>query len=367
VAQHAGAADASACGEIMTTSCGREVATLAIVVPAPNADEQMEETLVSILENRPDDCEIVVALGFRYDDRWGIGEEVRFVQAPVGSGLLTCANLGIAATAAPVVHLLAAGWRATPGWTDAAVARLATGDVAAVVPVTVAADDRERPVATGIRVTRGGRRLEVQARHGTVDATARPDGPCLEAGFWRAEVIAAVGPGFATVCGESHADADMARALAVLGARVELEPESRVMAGPAPRRAGAFADALHAERAFWRSLTLRTLPAALAPHAVEVVRHAAMAGPLGTVPALLGRAVGFFQYGAMLRRARELAAVAATWGETELGRETPRSADQPAGGAVDGGMTLRIDGPHAGVSRPRGQQDDEPAPLRRSA
>jgi hypothetical protein len=355
----------------MTMSCGRGTSTLAIVVPAPTASERMEETLVSILENRPDDCEIVVALGFRYDDRWGIGEEVRFVQAPVGSGLVTCANLGIASTAAPVVHLLAAGWRATPGWTDAAVARLASGEVAAVVPVTVAAEDRERPVAAGIRVTRGGRRLAVAAQHGPLDvSTAEPDGPCLEAGFWRAEVLAAVGPGFAPICGESHADADMARALAVLGARVELEPESRVVAGPARRRAGAFADALHAERVFWRSLTLRTLPVACVPHAAEVMRHAVMAGPVGTVPALVGRAVGFFQYGSMLRRVRELAAVAAEWGATEA----ERSAELLAGtatnggmdGGMDGGMTVRIDGPHAGVSRPRGE-DHEATPLRRSA
>lgn len=342
-------------------SGGRGTSTLAIVVPAPAAADQMEETLVSILENRPDDCEIVVALGFRYDDRWGIGEEVRFVQAPVGSGLVTCTNLGIASTASPVVHLLASGWRATPGWTDAAMARMASGDVAAVVPVTVAAEDRDRPVAAGIRVTRGGRRIEIGGRRGSFDpATARPDGPCLEAGFWRTEVLGVVGPGFAPSCGESHADADMARALAVLGARVELETESRVVAGPARRRVAAFTEGLCAERVYWRSLTLRTLPTSFMPHAVEVARHTLMAGPFGAVPALVGRAAGFFQYGSMLRRARELAQVAASWdaGDVEQG--------VAAGTGADGSPTVRIDGPHGGLARPR-TADREAAPLRRSA
>ena len=32
---------------------------LSIVIPAPADPAAMEETLVSVLENRPDDCEIV--------------------------------------------------------------------------------------------------------------------------------------------------------------------------------------------------------------------------------------------------------------------------------------------------------------------
>lgn len=36
---------------------------LSIVIPAVSSAEDLEQTLVSVLENRPDDCEIVVALG----------------------------------------------------------------------------------------------------------------------------------------------------------------------------------------------------------------------------------------------------------------------------------------------------------------
>ena len=36
---------------------------LSIVIPTPTDTAALEETLVSVLENRPDDCEIIVALG----------------------------------------------------------------------------------------------------------------------------------------------------------------------------------------------------------------------------------------------------------------------------------------------------------------
>ena len=331
------------------------VPRLAIVIPAVTDSAQLEETLVSVLENRPDDCEIIVPLGCRYDDPWNICEEVRFVPAPRGSGLVSCTNLGLASARAPIVHVLAAGWRATPGWTDAAVARIAAGDATAVVPLAVAADDRQRIVAAGIRVTRSGRRIDLVPRKTAFDvAAARPSGPCLEAGFWRADVLRALGPGFALVCGETHADADMAAAVAAIGATVALEPESRVVAGPARPRVNPFLEGLRAERVFWRSLAGGAIASRLAAHGVEVARHAGARLPLGTVPALAGRLLAAVQFGDSFRRFTELRAVV--------------RANAAAGGGfrTEEAMTVRIDGPHARIARPRGGHEPA-APLRRSA
>ena len=50
------------------------------------------------------------------------------------------------------MHVLAAGWRATPFWTDVAVEHFNNEQVAAVVPLEVASDDSDRIVATGIEV-----------------------------------------------------------------------------------------------------------------------------------------------------------------------------------------------------------------------
>ena len=106
---------------------------LSIVIPAPGDEATLEETLVSVLENRPEDSEIV--LGFGYHDPWSVGEEVRFIQAPIGSNRVACINLGLAASTGRIVHVLAAGWRATPFWTDVAVEHFNNEQVAAVVPL----------------------------------------------------------------------------------------------------------------------------------------------------------------------------------------------------------------------------------------
>jgi len=325
---------------------------LSIVIPAPADAAALESTLVSVLENRPPACEVVVPLGFAYDDRWGIGDEVRLVSAPPDSGLAACANVGIAASAAPVVHVLAAGWLATPGWTDRPLECFADASVHAVVPVGVTADGRGTIAAAGVRLSRGGRRIGVvptrrAMRAGRLEPTRiRPAGPALEAGFWRVDVIEALGPGFATCCGDWLADADMAAALACLPGHVVLAPESRVVCGPGRARPRAFMAGLQAERLFWRSLARGSLATALVGHALEIVRDAVVSAPLGTLPMLAGRVVGLMQAGDFMARFARLRALRGT-------------AATPA-------TTLRIDGPHASVSRPR-LRPDGAAPLRRSA
>lgn len=321
---------------------------LSIIIPAPRDAAALEATLLSVLENRPDDCEIVVAIGFAYDDPWRIGDEVRIVPAPPGSGLASCANVGIAASVAPAVHVLAAGWLATPGWTDRPRELLADADVKAVVPAVIAAPDSPAVVAAGIRVTRGGRRVAVvpprRGRDAVLPDTTRirPTGPLLEAGFWRADALAAAGPGFGTSCGDWLADADLATAVDCLPGRVEFAAESRVVCGPARQRPRSFTAGLQRERLFWRSLARGALAPALAAHAVEVLRDAVAAAPFGTLPVLAGRIVALMQFGDFVPRLTRLRALRA-------------AADGP---------TLRIDAAHAGWDRRR---SSAVRPLRRSA
>jgi len=338
---------------------------LSIVIPTPADTAAMEETLVSVLENRPDDCEIVVALGCDYADPWNIRDEVRFVQAPGGSSLVGCVNLGVAASTGEVVHILAAGWRATEGWTDLPLERFEDDDVGAVVPLGVAAEDRDRVVSAGVRSAVGGRRIDVAAdtrwRKARASAalptgSALPQGPALEAGFWRAEVLELVGDGFTTACGDEAADADMAVTLARSGYGVVVEQHARVVA-PAVVRGGsrttAFQAGLHAERLFWRSVAGAPLVTALVLHLVEVVRHAVARAPLGTLPMLAGRLVGLVQYGAYVPRYLQLRAVLA---RAAGGAEKRIAGEQ---------RTIRIDDQHATVSRPR--KSSAAAPLRKSA
>ncbi|MCX7413852.1 MAG: hypothetical protein NTW36_10515 [Planctomycetia bacterium] len=330
---------------------------LSIVIPAATGTSALEDTLVSVLENRPDGCEIVVALGCEYGDPWNIREEVRFVQAPIGSSLVACTNLGIAASEGEVIHILAAGWRATEGWTAGPLARFETSNAAAVVPLSVAVDDQERVVGAGIRYGRGGRRIAIAPRRSAnsvakmAAAAVAPHGPVLEAGFWRADILQQAGPGFSTACGDSCADVDMAVAVAQTGCPVVLETSSRVVAAPLSKQhKQPFKSGLHAERLFWRSVAGRPLVAGLVLHLIEIVRHAVARAPFGTAPMLVGRAVALMQFGSYLPRYRQLRTMARAAAERE------ESA---------GMRTIRIDGPHAEASRPK--QGPSAAPLRRSA
>jgi hypothetical protein len=44
------------------------VPRLSIIIPVLGSSTRLESTLVSVLENRPPDCEILVLLGAPYDD-----------------------------------------------------------------------------------------------------------------------------------------------------------------------------------------------------------------------------------------------------------------------------------------------------------
>jgi len=338
---------------------------LSIVVPTVDDTAALEETLVSILENRPADCEIIVPIACRYDDPWNIGEEVRFVVAPPHASFVACTNLGIAASRGRVIHVLAAGWRATHGWAEAALASfddLATGlrhgMVAAVVPLVVSAQDRARVVSTGVRLTAGGRRVRLAPKRerANPDATdfdvsaVRPSAPRVEAGFWRADALAVSGTGFAADCGDVLCDVDMAVTIEAVRGRVTIATDARVVEGPAVVEPNAFVHGVRAERVFWRSLAERPLLASLLLHGWEVVRSALATAPLGTLPMLLGRAVALLQFGSYFAHARHMRAVRAA-----------REDD----GAVEP-TTVRIDQPHASLRKPRGHGRGEP-PLRKSA
>jgi len=307
---------------------------LSVVIPAADVAD-LEATLVSVLENRPHDCDIVVALGVPYDDPWNIGEEVTFVEPSRGAGLVGCITAGAAAATGDVIHVLAAGWLATEGWTDAALSHFTRPEVAAVVPLGVSQGDRTQPVSAGIRRTPGGRSVPVVPRvvDGTFALRRPPAAPALEAGFWRGDFLRDVG--FSAACGDALAAADMVAALASSSSEVVFEPSSRIVAGPIPRGESAFLSGVHAERLFWRSLSSVPLVPAVVGHAAEVLRHAAATAPLGTVGMLAGRLVGLFGIGSAIGRMRQLAA---------LRRDATTRHDDA--------VTYRVDEAHAAVVRP---------------
>ena len=165
---------------------------LSIIVPFMGDLKRFEDTLVSVLENQPEQSEVVVVLNEPYDDPYELRGEVKFVEAPQGADLVDCFACGLVASSAPVVHMIAAGFEATPGWADAALARFAEPGVAAVAPVVVDRGNPERILSAGLRWTAAGSIGRIAAGK-RLDRFAANDrvlcGPELAVAFYRRDVL----------------------------------------------------------------------------------------------------------------------------------------------------------------------------------
>ena len=190
--------------------------------------KRFEDTLVSVLENRPEQSEVVVVSSGPYDDPYQLRGEVQFVETPPGADLLDCFVRGAAASTGPVVHMLAAGFEATPGWADAALARFDEPRVAAVAPLVVDRGQPERILSAGLRWTAAGAigRIAAGKRRDRFIANDRVlCGPELATAFYRRDVLETVetlqddGSELATAM-------DFALAMHQAGHRVVQEPRS---------------------------------------------------------------------------------------------------------------------------------------------
>lgn len=122
---------------------------LSILIPFRGATAPLEETLLSVLENRPADCEILVGLCQPYDDPYGLADELTFVDL-AGLSTADALNALVRHAQAPVVHVLSCGVTVCEGWTEPALAAFRALPVAAVAPAVVTAERSERVHCLGL-------------------------------------------------------------------------------------------------------------------------------------------------------------------------------------------------------------------------
>jgi hypothetical protein len=281
------------------------VPRLAIVIPAVGSAEALEATLLTVLENRPDDCEVVAVTNFDYADPYDLGDEVRFVAAGAQADVVGCAAAAIHVVRSPVVHVLTGGCEATEGWADRALAHFADLSVGAVAPVVLRSDRRDQILSAGIEYhAGGGRRLRVvKLRRINAAAPEAVFGAGLVGGFFRRSALEAVG-GWSIEKGPELAEVELAWAMCRAGYRTLLEPSALVYCGAMPTdEASPFSQGVHAERLFWRNAAAVGWPKALLAHAwlvgwetlTHLVRPSAAAR-------LAGRAWGAIDLSHYLRR-----------------------------------------------------------------
>ncbi len=186
--------------------------------------KRLEDTLVSVLQNRPEKCQVVVVLNQPYEDPYELDGEVDFVQAPSGAGLVECFDWGVTASKAPIVHMIAAGVEATANWTDAAMSHFVEPDVAAVAPLIVDRVDRQRVLSAGLHYTSAGAICRIASRTGRPVASPFR-GPDPLASFYRKSVLDSI-EAMPHIGSELVAATDCALAVRQAGFHCAFEPES---------------------------------------------------------------------------------------------------------------------------------------------
>jgi hypothetical protein len=283
------------------------VPRLSIVIPCVGGAAEFDGALVSVLQHRPADSEVLVLHTQPYDDPYDLRGEVQFLHRAECSSIAELINEGIPAASGEIVHILGSGLEATDGWTEPAIGHFKDSQVAAVSPLLM--DASGSVLAAGVRYSLGGGRHVVADNRllspGTARLRARVLGPILTAGFFRRDVLAALG-GFDSLLGDELADLDMALSIRCLERIHICEPASRLIASeqPAAGSASAFARGLRAARLFARHHT-GGLDLAIHPFrlAAETLPH----GPAG-LARLAGHAWGLADQGQRRRQQDRISA-----------------------------------------------------------
>ncbi len=282
---------------------GVPVPRLSIAISSMHTAVELETTLVSVLENRPANCEVIVALGHSYNDPYHLDGEVRFIDVGSGAAGMLADSTLLAECHGDVVHLLDASVQVREGWADAALAHFERDPhIGAVAPLVLDSRDASRVVSAGVAYKCGGKRLlrrQTMARSRICESNPRPEvvlGPTRTAGFYRREALLTVHECMGRVAGDPISDADLALSLAELGYLAVLEPRSIVHA-PANngKRESTFASGRAAETVFWRHAATVGWCASLIGHAALVSTElvAAITRP-SLFKRLLGRGVAAF-------------------------------------------------------------------------
>lgn len=246
---------------------------LSIIIPVLSPTTLLEAGLVSVLQHRPADSEVIVVLTGVYDDPYDLRDEnVRFVSVSESGGWLDCVNRGLAVAAGEIMHLLGCGAEPGEDWADRALQHFDNPQVAAVAPLVLDAQRPEQILTAGIEFWPSGkvvRSLADKPRSTSPRQSQAVLGPSAIAAFYRAEALMEVGSNLDAAFGAALADADLAMRLRAAGYQAVLEPTSLIMARgdmlpcaePGPEQAR------HAERLYWRHVPKRGRLASLASHA----------------------------------------------------------------------------------------------------
>lgn len=188
---------------------------------------RFEASLISVLENRPQHCEVIVCHDGSYDDPFDLCDEVEFANAD-SDELVDLVQAGTRVASGRFVHVLGDSLEATLGWTDAALEKFEHADCGSVTPVIWNADS-DRIMAAGWQDTAG--RLGKAIGQGKKDAAklrVKVAGAFLNGSFWRRELLGSLQDAIST-SDVTEATAAYEYAARDAGWRCVIAPESNLV------------------------------------------------------------------------------------------------------------------------------------------
>jgi hypothetical protein len=292
---------------------------------------EFDGALVSVLQNRPADCEVIVVHGETYDDPYHLRGEVNFIHASDASPI-EMLNTALHQSGGEVVHILGCGLQTTDGWTEPALSHFHDPQVAAVAPAILSADGQTL-LSAGVGWSLGGarhvRRDPRITEPGNGRLRAKILGPTLAAAFYRRDVLLAM-DGFDTLVGIELADIAMALAIESLGRLHVAEPASQLICplGEIAPAASEYRRSCDAERVFWRHTGRQSALLAIGIHGLSVA--CGVLTSKAPLLALAGRLRALVEFGAVQRHDERLALAANRLAELETLRAKSRKPRPPA-------------------------------------
>ncbi len=110
-----------------------EVPRLSIIVPHLHDDSGLELTLLSILESRESDFEIVIAHDGLYSDPYALDQdEAILIESESGASFTTQLNLAVASACSPIIQVILPGCVVDSHWCDEALSLMNDNRVSAI-------------------------------------------------------------------------------------------------------------------------------------------------------------------------------------------------------------------------------------------
>lgn len=180
---------------------------LSIIVPHLSDDSGLELTLLSILENRTRDFEVLIAHDGGYTDPYSLSQdEAVLIESPNGSSMSAQINLAVASACSPYIQVLMPGTTVEEDWFEEALDILQDSTLSAVcVPII---DSQSNNVYKGLAVdSLPHRRIATQSQSHVA--------PLMTGSVFRKRVFNAIG-GWLDRCPREIAEVEMGLLIAAL-------------------------------------------------------------------------------------------------------------------------------------------------------